>query len=383
MKKQNVVVLGAGLVGGPIAYDLNNDERFHVTVVDYSQDILEKVQRHSPDIDVIQADLSDPSNVSAIVSQHDLVINSVPGFLGYATEKAIIEAGKSCASIAFYNEDPFTLDELAKAHDVTVIMDCGICPGMGNALIMNAVRRLDRAESAITYVGGLPELRQWPTEYKAVFSPIDVIEEYTRPVHMLEHGREVVRPALSDVELMEFPGIGTLEAFNTDGLRTMARTVKAPNQKEKTLRYPGHAEKMLTLRELGFFSKEESISVGGVWTSPLNMTAQILFPNWRLNDGEVDITIYRAVVEGQSDGENVRYTIDMVDRYDAKTGVHSMARTTGYTAALALRMIADGLYTRKGVSPPEFMGESKACMDYLLNGLKARGVIYTEKVERL
>ena len=380
---QNVVVLGAGLVGGPIALDLDNDERFHVTVVDASNRALQNIQRKRPELSVIQADLSDPANVTAIVSEHDLVINAVPGFMGYATEKAILQAGKNCASIAFYEEDPFTLDELAKENDVTLIMDCGICPGMGNALIMNAVRRLDRTHSAITYVGGLPEVREWPSEYKAVFSPIDVIEEYTRPARYMENGCEVVRPALSDVELMHFPGIGTLEAFNTDGLRTMAQTIDAPNQKEKTLRYPGHAEKMAMLRELGFFSKEASISVGGVQTSPLSVTAQILFPNWQLKPGEVDITIYKAVVEGEADGRALRYTIDMVDRYCPKTDVNSMARTTGYTAALALRMIADGLYAQKGVSPPEYMGLYPACMDYLLSGLKERGVVYVETVEEM
>lgn len=378
---QNVAVLGAGLVGGPIALDLNQEESFRVMVVDYSESALDSVKRRDREISVHQADLSIPENVHSIVADFDLVVNAVPGFMGYATEKAILQAGKNCVSIAFYDEDPFTLDELAQEHGVTLIMDCGICPGMGNALIMDAVRRLDRAESAITYVGGLPAVREWPSEYKAVFSPIDVIEEYTRPVHYLENGHLVVRPALSDVELMHFPGIGTLEAFNTDGLRTMAKTIDAPNQKEKTLRYPGHAEKMLMLRDLGFFSKYQTISLNGKAVSPLSMTAQILFPNWQLQPGEADITIYKAVVEGEADGRKTRYTIDMVDRYCPETGIHSMARTTGYTAALALRMIADGLYTRKGVSPPEYMGLYPECMDFLRTGLKKRGIVYEETID--
>ncbi len=232
-------------------------------------------------------------------------------------------------------------------------------------------------------MGGLPEVREWPSEYKAVFSPIDVIEEYIRPTRYIENGFEVVRPALSDPEYIFFPEIGTLEAFNTDGLRTLATTIDAPNLKEKTLRYPGHIEKMTVLRELGFFSKEESIEIKGTKTSPLNMTAQVLFPNWKLKRGEVDITIYQSIIDGIKDGQRIRYTIDMHDKYCPDTDVISMARTTGYTATLAIRMIADGLYARKGISPPEYMGKYPKCIDYMLRGLKERGVIYRETITEI
>jgi len=252
---------------------------------------------------------------------------------------------------------------------------------MGSALIMNAARKLDKVESVLIYVGGLPQIREWPSEYKAVFSPIDVIEEYIRPARYIENGFEVVRPALSDPEYIFFPEIGTLEAFNTDGLRTLATTIDAPNLKEKTLRYPGHIEKMGILRELGFFSKEESIEVKGLKTSPLKMTAQVLFPNWKLKPGEGDITIFQSIVDGIKDGKKMRYTIDMYDKYCPDTDVISMARTTGYTATLAIRMIADGLYTCKGISPPEYMGKFPECVEFLLNGLRDRGVIYKETID--
>ncbi len=304
----------------------------------------------------------------------DLVVNAVPGFMGFETAKAIISAGKSCACIAFYEEDPFQLDQLAKENNVTMIMDCGVYPGMGSALIMNMAMRLDRVESVLTYVGGLPEIREWPSEYKAVFSPIDVIEEYIRPARYIENGFEVVRPALSDPEYLFFPKIGTLEAFNTDGLRTLAKTIDAPNLKEKTLRYPGHIEKMTVLRELGFFSKEKHLEVKGLKISPLEFTAQVLFPNWKLKEGEGDITVFQSIIKGEKAGQKIRYTIDMYDTYCSETDVISMARTTGYTATLALRMIAEGLYTHKGISPPEYMGKYQACVDYLQKGLRERNV---------
>ena len=369
-----VIVLGAGLVGAPMAVDLNTDEAFEVTVADISDDALKKLNAKCPEIFTIKQDLSDPNAVTTLVSDYDMVINSVPGFMGFETAKAIIKAGKDCTCIAFYEEDPFQLDQLAKENNVTMIMDCGVCPGMGGALIMHVAQKLDEVERVITYVGGIPEIREWPSEYKAVFSPIDVIEEYIRPARYIENGCPVVRPALSDPEYIFFSGIGTLEAFNTDGLRTLAQTLDARNMKEKTMRYPGHIEKMVVLRELGFFSKEKHIEIEGVKTSPLEVTAQILFPNWKLKEGEADITVYQSIVEGVKDGRNVRYTIELIDRYCPETDVISMARTTGYTATVALRMIAEGLYTLKGISPPEYMGKYPECIEYLLKGLKERGI---------
>ncbi|MFC2151024.1 saccharopine dehydrogenase family protein [Bacteroidota bacterium] len=369
-----IVVLGAGLVGAPMAIDLNKEERFEVTVADFSNEALDKVQAECPEIKKLQKDLSNPEDVTKLASDYDLVVNAVPGFMGFETAKAIIRAGKNCACIAFYEEDPFELDQLAKENNVTMIMDCGVYPGMGSALIMNVAQQLDKVDNILTFVGGLPEIREWPSEYKAVFSPIDVIEEYIRPARYIENGYEIVRPALSDPEYIFFPKIGTLEAFNTDGLRTLAQTIEAPNMKEKTLRYPGHIEKMSVLRELGFFSKEKTINIKGNKISPLEMTAQVLFPNWKLKQGEGDITIFQSIIEGIKNGKKIKYTIDMFDKYDPETDVISMARTTGYTATMAIRMMADGLYTHKGISPPEYMGKCPECVEYMKKGLKERGV---------
>ncbi|MFZ4521601.1 MAG: saccharopine dehydrogenase C-terminal domain-containing protein [Bacteroidales bacterium] len=379
-----IIVLGAGLVGGPMALDLANDPKFNVTIADRSDAALQRLANlqvsGAGKLATITTDLSDPGKVTDLVSGYDMVINAVPGFMGFQTLKAIITAGKNVVDIAFFIEDPFELDELAKKNNVTAIMDMGVAPGMCNVLIGYADHLLDETTNILYMVGGLPEIREWPYEYKAVFSPIDVIEEYTRPARYIENGNSIVKPALSDPELLNFPGIGTLEAFNTDGLRSLAHTVKCPNMKEKTLRYPGHIEKMRVLRETGFFSQEE-VEVNGIRIKPMDLTAKLLFPKWKLKEGEVDITVMQVMVEGKKDGQHVRYTWDLFDKYDPGTRIHSMARTTGYSATVALRMIADGLYTRKGISVPEFIGRQPECVNYLLNGLKTRGVIYHETIE--
>ncbi|MEI6433704.1 MAG: saccharopine dehydrogenase C-terminal domain-containing protein [Bacteroidota bacterium] len=388
-----IIVLGAGLVGGPMAIDLACNNEFEVAVADINQEsLLNLAERQrtqnagrmavGKDIKTIVTDLSDPAGVAKLVKEYDMALNAVPGFMGFQTLKAIIAAGKNVVDIAFFIEDPFELDELARRNNVTAIMDMGVAPGMCNVLIGYADHLLDETENILYMVGGLPEIREWPYEYKAVFSPIDVIEEYTRPARYIENGKLIVKPALSDPELLNFPGIGTLEAFNTDGLRSLAHTVKCPNMKEKTLRYPGHIEKMRVLRETGFFSQEE-IEVSGVRIKPMDLTAKLLFPKWKLKDGEVDITVMQVMVEGKKDGKFTRYTWDLFDRYDPDTRVHSMARTTGYSATVALRMIAAGLYSRKGISVPEFIGKQPECVAYLLNGLKDRGVVYRESISGL
>ncbi|MCW8999672.1 MAG: saccharopine dehydrogenase, partial [Kangiellaceae bacterium] len=209
------------------------------------------------------------------------------------------------------------------------------------------------------------------------------IEEYIRPARYIENGFEVVRPALSDPEFIHFPKVATLEAFNTDGLRTLAQTIDAPNMKEKTLRYPGHIEKMAVLRELGFFSKEKTLEVNGAKVSPLEMTGQVLFPNWQLKPGEADLTIFQSIVEGIKDGKRTRITIDMNDRYCPETDVISMARTTGYTATNALRLVANGMYHHKGISPPEYLGKDVDCVEFMKKGLAERGVNYSESIEAI
>ncbi len=381
MKKMKIIVLGSGLVGAPMALDLATDPQFEVTVADLSAESLQKCAVNKA-VKTVQADLSDPARVKELVSGQDLALNAVPGFLGFQTLKAIIESGKNAVDIAFFPEDAFLLDELAKKNKVTAIVDCGVAPGMSNVLVGHVHHLLDSTSSALIYVGGLPETRVWPYEYKAVFSPLDVIEEYIRPARYVENGKLVVRPALSDAEYLNLPGVSSLVAFNSDGLRTLARTLDIPNMKEKTLRYPGHIEKIAVLRETGFFS-QEPLEINGVRIRPLDFTAKLLFPIWKLQPGETDITVMQVVVEGELKGESVRYTYDLFDRFDVPGNVHSMARTTGYTATAAVRMLARGLYTRQGIIAPEFIGEEPQCVEFIIEQLAERNVVYRLKIEKI
>ena len=377
----NVLVLGCGLVGRPMAIDLAKENLFNLTVADLKKQNLDKIP-NDLSIKKIATDFSNSEQLQNLLNDCDIVLSAVPGFMGFNTLKEIIKAGKNVVDIAFFPEDPFELDKLAKQNNVTAVVDCGVAPGMSNLLAGYVNSILDKLDTILIYVGGLPVVREYPFEYKAGFSPIDVIEEYTRPARYVENGKIVIRPALSDPEYLNFPEVGTLEAFNSDGLRTLAVTLKAPNMKEKTLRYPGHIEKMQVLREAGFFSKEE-IEVNGTKIKPIDLTSKLLFPMWELKPRDKEFTVMKVIIEGEKDKKKYRYTYNLLDRHNEKTNVHSMARTTGYTATMVLRMLAKGLFDRKGICPPEYIGQKTDCVDFILSGLKDRGIVYHEVIENI
>jgi lysine 6-dehydrogenase len=231
-------------------------------------------------------------------------------------------------------------------------------------------------------VGGLPKERKWPFYYKAPFSPVDVIEEYTRPARYVENGNIIVREPLTDREFHEFDKVGTLESFNTDGLRTIIFTMPhIRNMKEKTLRYPGHVEYIRVLKESGFFNKAK-IAVNGQEVTPLDVTSKILFNDWKLGETEKEITIMRVTLKGEnSDGKIEELVYNLYDEFCTETQTSSMARTTGYTATAVANMFLEDLFTEKGVFPPELIGRNSACYNYVMNYLKERDIHYVKTVK--
>jgi lysine 6-dehydrogenase len=370
---KSIVVLGGGMVGGFIARTLAEDSRFAVTLCDRDRAALEHSKARSP-MTATEADLADPDAIRKLVATADLVVGAVPGFMGYRTLQTLLEAGKNVVDISFFPEDPFSLDEIAKHHGVLAVVDCGVMPGLGGMIAVDTVSRFDEAERLLILVGGLPVERKWPTEYKAPFSPIDVIEEYVRPARYRMDGRIVVRPALSEPELVDIPGVGTLEAFNTDGLRTLLRTLHLPDMREKTLRYPGHIEKMRMLRELGFFDETPRNLPGGT-VRPVDLTAQLLFAEWKLHPGTQELTALRIEVEGMRGGRRVVERTDLLDRTDSATGDSSMARTTGLPAVVAATLFLEGRIPERGIVASELLGKEPARFAEIRERLGRRGVV--------
>lgn len=372
-----VVVLGAGMVGSVIARDLSENPALQVSVADVRPHALAAaVRRSDGKVSPIQANLASAEAVREVVDQCDLVCGALGSKLGAQTLAAVINAGKHYCDISFMPENPLQFDDLAKKKGVTAIVDCGVAPGMSNLLSGYGAAQLQTCENIEIYVGGLPRERRWPFEYKAAFSPSDVIEEYTRPARLVEHGKIVTREALSEPELIDFDGIGTLEAFNTDGLRTLTETLDVPFMKEKTMRYPGHCELMRVLRETGLFS-EEAIQIGDQRVRPLDVISTLMFPKWTYGPGEEDLTVMRIIVEGErSPGKKTRLQWDLLDRYDPARQETSMSRTTAFPCSILAHMVLAGEITTAGVLPPEQLARQQGLARRVLEQHERRGVHY-------
>jgi lysine 6-dehydrogenase len=268
------------------------------------------------------------------------------------------------------------LDELAKEKGVTAIVDCGVSPGMGNIILGHYINLID-VNSYKCLVGGLPVKPEKPWGYKAVFSPIDVIAEYTRPVRYRKSGDTIVEDALFKSELVEFEGVGKFDAWYTDGLRTLLDTTNIPNLVELTIRYPKTIEPIIALRDSGFFSSKE-IDVNGKKVKPIDLTTNLMFSQWKMQTNEHDMTLMRIIIEGTKDGKEQKVEYDLVDYYDIKTETTSMARTTGYTCTAAANLLLENKYDKKGIIPPEVLGQDEIAYNYIIKYLTDRGVVYNK-----
>ena len=364
MKK--IIVLGSGLVGSVMANDLAKN--YEVTSVDISSQNLDKLK--SKKIDKLCKDVSNKDVLENLIKDFDLVIGALPGFMGYNIMKRVIEAKKNIVDISFYPEDPFKLDKIAKENNVVAVMDCGVAPGMGN-IIFGHHNKTMKITNYECLVGGLPKKREWPFEYQAVFSPIDVIEEYIRPARYVQNSKLVIKEALSETELVDFKNIGTLESWNSDGLRTLIKTMShVPNMIEKTLRYPGCVEYLKVLRACGYFSYKP-VEINGNKIRPVDLTSKLLFPMWEMKEGDQDYTVMRIKISGYENKKHVCYTYNLLDKYQDET--ISMARTTGYTCTAVANLVIEGKYKKTGISPPEFLGDN---FNEVNKYLADRNVIY-------
>jgi len=366
-----IVVLGCGAVGKHMAIDLCKDPDCEVISVDVNREGLEHLARKHP-IQVRVEDLSTVEGVTRAVEDADIVIGSMPYSIGYAMLENVIRAGKNIVDISYFSEDPFGLDDLAKAKGVTAVVDCGVVPGMGNIILGDHTRKM-KVTRYECYIGGVPKSRNAPLGYKSPFPVIEVLEEYAESGSMVEDGKVVVRPMLSETMTIDFDKVGTLACLNSDGLRTLIRTMDITDMFEKTLRYPGHVDLMRIFRDAGFLNMTP-IHVEGVSVRPIDVTASLLAPLWKYKPGEADLTVMRLVISGEEDGKPATYTYDMYDEYDPATGALSMARTTGYTCTAVTQLVLDGGYSQKGISPPEFVGRVDGCWESVERYLEDRGV---------
>ena len=363
---RKILVLGGGRVGSAIAYDLSKE--YSVTVSDISKKTLKKI-KDKYDIDTIYQDFLDLNKLKNLITEYDLIISAVPGFMGFQILKTIIENKKDVVDISFFPENALELNQLAKDNNVTTLVDFGVAPGLGN-IIFGQYDTQMKIESYECYVGGLPKEKHPPFEYKAPFSPIDVIEEYIRPARLFENSQIITKDPLTDIEIIQFDTNEDLEAFNTDGLRSLLFTMShVNNMKEKTLRYPGHAKKIQLLKDMGLFS-EDVLELNGIKYKPIDLIADILKKQWLLEENEEEFTVMKIIIKNK----NQKIKVDLYDEYDKISKITSMARTTGYTCTAGANLILKKLFNEKGVFPPEVIGRRLNCYEFIIDYLQKRNV---------
>jgi saccharopine dehydrogenase-like NADP-dependent oxidoreductase len=377
---QTIGVLGCGLVGATIARDLAADGRYRVLAADRDPMRLAALAG-TPRLEPAELDLGRPNALAELLGGLDAVVGALPSHLGHTALAAVIAAGKPCCDISFMPEDARDLSPRAVERGVCAVVDCGVAPGLANLAIGRSQQQLERITAARILVGGLPRERRLPWQYKAPFAPADVLEEYTRPARLRRGGRDISVAALAEPEPVEVPGVGTLEALCTDGLRSLLDTIDAPELVEKTLRYPGHAELIRALRATGLLD-ETPVEIDGRHISPRALTAELLFRQWRLEPGEPEFTFLQVDVSGERAGAAEQHRYRLFDQTDPNTHTSSMARTTGFPAASVARLLAAGQLTEPGVHPPEHLASQPGVWEHIQNDLAARNIELEIEIQR-
>ncbi len=378
-----IIVLGCGNIGSVIAEDMALSLRSaEIAMADVdlkrAETAVKKV--NLPNAKATQADASNPRQLTTKLREYDLVVGALPGSLGYRACKAAVNAGVDIVDVSYMPEDVMTLNKPALKADICVVPDCGMSPGLGNILIGHAVSRLDKVDYVHILNGGLPAKPVPPLGYVITWSVEDLIDMYMRKVTIVDKGKTVKVEAVSGLEELTFPHLGEVEAFYTDGLRTLLHTVKAEEMWEKTLRYPGHIEKIKLLKSLGFFDGKP-VQVEGLSVSPRNVTAQLLERKLKM-PSMPDVVAMRIEVSGAKDGKKADCIFQMFDKYDRKRKVTAMARTTAYTTSVVAQLVAKKNVEEKGVVPPERLGMNKRFFKKFMSALRNRGITIEESRKR-
>jgi lysine 6-dehydrogenase len=376
-----MLVLGAGLQGSACAYDLLAHTEHDVVLADLNVDSLPAFLQPyiGGRLTPVAVDANDRTGIRRVMEGVSATMSAFPYYFNLGMSVAAVEAGSHFCDLGGNTDIVLEQKQVAPraaVAGVSVIPDCGLAPGMVNILAEHGIRQLDVVRKVTIKVGGLPQKPQPPLNYQVVYSLEGVLDYYTTLSWVVRDGRQMQVKALSEIEELEFPGAGTLEAFHTaGGLSTMAQRYegKIPTMEYKTLRYPGHARMMEAMRDIGLFGLEP-VNVKGVPVVPRDLFIATVGPTLRKDYRESpDLVALRVEVEGTDKGDDVLLRFDLLDRYDADSGITAMMRTTGYSLAITGALQAEGKI-KPGVWTPD---EAMPAREYIA-ALAERGVVIQE-----
>ena len=375
------LVVGCGNIGSVAAEDLAQSMKsVQVVVADYekarAKAVAEKIGMDN--VSWMQLDVKNRRQLQDSLKGFNVIMGFLPGNLGYGLTKACIDAQKDLVDVSFTAEDPLTLNDEAVKSGVVIVPDCGLAPGISNVLVGHAAAELDKVQTVHVMVGGLPEKPVPPLGYVITWSPESLIDEYTRKARIVKGGKQTEAEVLSGIEEVDFPNFVKLEAFLTDGLRTLIQTIGGAEEMwEKTLRYPGHVEKIKMLKDLGFF-EDRQVDANGISVSPRRLTVKLLAE--KLWKPEVkDVVALKVDVSGVKNGKPARYVYHLLDYFDKKRGTTAMARTTAYPASIVAQLMLKSAVKEKGVVPPESIGMNGELFKLFCEELKERGIKISEE----
>src|SRR2546425_1861831 len=370
-----ILVVGCGKVGSEIARDLAaSNEVDSVVAMDDSPQNLKLLRKRVPrKIQTVRLNISQKNRLHGLLRKVDLVCGALPGRLGFDLMSETVKAGRDTVDISYTPRDPFLLQRRAREVGCRVVPQCGVAPGFTNMCVGDASRKLEKMSSVEVFVGGLPEKPEPPLNYRIVFSLEDVVNEYSRPVQVIEEGRRKRVEALSGRGQISFPGVGKLEYFLTDGLGSLPRSYpRTREMHEFTLRYPGHADMMSTLQVLGFFERK-SVKIGGVELEPRQLTMELLRAAMSRGSPE-DFLVLRVDVKGSSRGRKIHIRYQLLDHYNRRSGVSAMARTTAYPCTSVALLMGRGKIKETGIVTPEKIAQDERLFRFVLSRLAERGV---------
>ncbi|MGI8314160.1 saccharopine dehydrogenase family protein [Halobacillus mangrovi] len=386
MQTMKVAVLGSGLMGKEAARDLVQSrgvEKVGLADIDLKRAQAVCQSLNSPKIQAYQVDAGDTQALAAFIQSYDVVINALFYSFNEIVAKTAISVGVHSVDlgghIGHITDKVLEHDKAAKAAGVTVIPDLGVAPGMINILSGYGASKLDHLDSIRLFVGGIPVKPEPPIEYNHVFSMEGLLDHYTDPSTIIRNGKLQEVTSLTELEPLYFERFGPLEAFHTSGgTSTLLKSYPDIDTLEyKTIRYPGHAEKMKLLVDLKLTGSDNEVEVNGTKVKTREVLLKTIDPIVDLKDKD-DVVLLRVEVGGNQYGKETTYQYEMITYKDRENQVTAMARATANTISVVAQLIGHQTITKRGVCPPERIVPG----DIYIGEMAKRGVVISETFTR-
>jgi lysine 6-dehydrogenase len=388
------IVLGAGKQGLAAAYDvLLFGGAARLTLADQSlararqgisrlRHLLASQMKASPAVlRGAAVDASRGAGLRRLIKGHDAVLSALPYVFNPDAAAAAIASRAHYCDLGGYFETTRkirALDARARKAGVALVPDCGVSPGLCNSLAVCGMEQLAEVRDVVMYCGGLPQTPRPPLDYKIVFNLKGLLGNYFGKAYVLRDGEVRLLDPLSEPELLDFdPPLGQLEAAVTGGATSTCPWTfqgRVRNYTYKTLRYPGHFDKIRLLKELGLL-ETDPVAVDGKKIVPRDFFSAVAEPRLRFPDDR-DLLVLRVLVRGEKDGRGAEIVYDVFDKYDPATGFTAMQRTTGFSAAIVLEALAQGKIEKRGAVPLELALPGA----YVAEEIRRRGIPVRETI---